>query len=65
MDAGQETHADMPGASATLPLAHTVQLLSLEAAIVWENLPTTQTSQTEELGEEEKVPAPQVDDDVF
>jgi hypothetical protein len=49
----------MPAASATLPLAHNVQLLSLEAAMLSENLPGAQESHTEELGKEEKVPAEQ------
>jgi hypothetical protein len=49
----------MPAASATLPLAHDVQLLSLEAAMLSENFPGAQESHTEELGEEEKVPAEQ------
>ena len=59
VDGGQGTHADMPAASATLPLAHNVQLLSLEAAMLSENLPGAQESHTEELGKEEKVPAEQ------
>ena len=43
----------MPAASATLPLAHDVQLLSLEAVMLSENFPGAQESHTEELGEEE------------
>jgi hypothetical protein len=59
VDGGQGTHEDMPAASATLPLAHDVQLLSLEAVMLSENFPGAQESHTEELGEEEKVPAEQ------
>jgi hypothetical protein len=61
VDAGQGTHAGMPEASATLPLAHAVQVLLLEAATLRENLPGTQASQEEELAAAEKEPAAQTE----
>ena len=60
VDAGQGTHADIPGLRATLPLAHAWHVLLLEAAMLADDLPAAQVLQTEALLVSEKVPAPQL-----